>query len=149
MISRILYFSEPRGVATSTVSPFLWPMIALPTGDSFESFSSAGIRLGGADDAVLDGLLRVDVAQAHVRADGHDVLRDLPLLDHAGGREPLLELRDPRLEHRLLVLRGVVLGVLGDVAELAGDLDPLGDLAPTLGREILDLALELLYSPLL
>jgi hypothetical protein len=37
-------------------------------------------------------------------------------------REPFLELRDPRLEHRLLVLRGVVLRVLGDVAELAATL---------------------------
>ena len=39
-MSRILYLSEPRGVVTSTVSPFFLPMIALPTGDSFESFSS-------------------------------------------------------------------------------------------------------------
>src|SRR5205807_2412485 len=27
---------------TSTVSPFLWPMMALPTGDSFDSLCSAG-----------------------------------------------------------------------------------------------------------
>src|SRR3954454_13707369 len=42
LISRILYFIAPRGAVTSTVSPFLWPMIALPTGDSFESLFCAG-----------------------------------------------------------------------------------------------------------
>jgi hypothetical protein len=48
--------------------------------------------------------------------------------------EPLLERRDAVLEHRLLVLRVVVLGVLGDVAELARDADALRDLAALLGR---------------
>jgi hypothetical protein len=48
------------------------------------------------------------------------------------------------LEHRLLVLGVVVLGVLGDVAELAGDPDPLRDLAALLGLQVLDLLLELL-----
>src|SRR5207237_9909902 len=42
LISRILNFIEPRGASTSTVSPFFLPMIALPTGDSFESLFSAG-----------------------------------------------------------------------------------------------------------
>jgi len=42
LTSMILYFSAPRGAATSTVSPFFLPMIALPTGDSFESFCSRG-----------------------------------------------------------------------------------------------------------
>src|SRR6188508_1442393 len=42
LISRILNLSVPRGAETSTVSPFLWPMIALPTGDSFDSLLAAG-----------------------------------------------------------------------------------------------------------
>src|SRR5713226_5048281 len=41
-MSMILNLSLPRGAATSTVSPFLRPMIALPTGDSFDSLFSAG-----------------------------------------------------------------------------------------------------------
>src|SRR5436190_127853 len=41
-MSMILNVSLPRGAATSTTSPFLRPMIALPTGDSFESLFSAG-----------------------------------------------------------------------------------------------------------
>jgi hypothetical protein len=42
-MSMILNFMAPRGALTSTVSPFLRPRIALPTGDSFESLFSAGL----------------------------------------------------------------------------------------------------------
>jgi hypothetical protein len=48
------------------------------------------------------------------------------------------------LEQRLLVLRIVVLGVLGDVAELPRDADPLGHLAALVGRQVLDFLSELL-----
>src|SRR6266487_2643977 len=44
----------------------------------------------------------------------------------------------------LLVLRRVVLGVLGDVAELARNADALRDVAAFFGRQVLDLLLELL-----
>src|SRR5262249_13164891 len=57
--------------------------------------------------------------------------------------EPLLQRRDPVLQERLVVLRVVVLGVLGDVAELARDADPVGDLAPLLGPQVLELLCEL------
>ena len=50
------------------------------------------------------------------------------------------------LEHRLLVLRVVVLGVLGDVAELARDADPLRDFAALFAPQEVDLLLELLES---
>jgi hypothetical protein len=45
------------------------------------------------------------------------------------------------LEQHLLVLGVVVLGVLGDVAELAGNADSLRYLAALRGRELLDLLL--------
>src|ERR1041385_7373169 len=67
------------------------------------------IRLRRADDVVFEGLLRVDVAQLHVRADRDDVLRDALLVDHARVTQALLERRDPMLEQHLLVLRVVVL----------------------------------------
>ena len=44
----------------------------------------------------------------------------------------------------LLVLRRVVLGVLGDVAELARVADAIGDLSALVDPEKLDLRLELL-----
>ena len=68
------------------------------------------------------------------------------LLDHARVAEPLLERGDSVLEQRLLVLRVVVLGVLRDVAELAGGADPVRDLAALVVREKLDLLLELLVA---
>src|SRR4051794_19555642 len=101
------------------------------------------VRLGRADDPVLDRLLGVDVAQLHLGADRDDVLGDVLLADHAGVAQPLLERGDAVLEQRLLVLRVVVLGVLGDVAELACDADAVGDLATLVVREVLDLLLQL------
>jgi len=50
------------------------------------------------------------------------------------------------LEHRLLVLGIVVLGVLGDIPELPGNPNPLRDFAALLGLEQLDLLLELLVA---
>src|SRR5919108_226861 len=104
------------------------------------------IGLGRADDLVLERLPGVDVAQAHQRADRDDVGLDLALLEHPCVPEPLLELRDPLLEQRLLVLRVVVFGVLVDVAEFARLTDSVGNLTPLLVREVLDLLLELLVT---
>src|SRR5579862_1800596 len=104
------------------------------------------VRLGRADDVVLDGFVRLHVAQAHLRPDRDLAGLDLLLRDDAGVRHPLLEHGDARLEMGLFVLRGVVLGVLGDVAELTRDADPVGDLATPIVRQVLDLVLELLEA---
>src|SRR5829696_7285248 len=103
------------------------------------------VGLGGADDRVLEALALLVLA-GHQRADADDVVVELGRVDHLRGAELVLELRDPRLEHRLLVLGVVVLGVLGDVAELARLLDALRDLAAAGDGEVLDLLLELLES---
>jgi hypothetical protein len=50
------------------------------------------------------------------------------------------------LEHRLLVLGVVVLGVLGDVTELAGDADPLGDVPASFAAQLVELSLERLVA---
>src|SRR5207344_2080906 len=60
------------------------------------------VRLGRADDVVLDRLVRVHVLEAHRRADRDDVLGDVLLLDHAGAHEPLLEHGDAGLDVGLL-----------------------------------------------
>ena len=86
---------------------------------------------------VLDGLVRADVTEAHVRPDGDLTRLDLLLRDDARVREPLLEHRDAGLQVALLGLRGVVLGVLRDVAELARDTDTLRHLAAPVVREVL------------
>ena len=71
---------------------------------------------------------------------------ELTLLDHAGLAQALLELRDLRLEHGLLVLRVVVLGVLGDVAELARLRDARGNLLAPRRLQRLELFPELLVA---
>ena len=60
--------------------------------------------------------------------------------------QALLELGDLVLEHRLLVLRVVVLGVLGDVAELARDADAVGDLPTLVGSQQLELLRQVLVA---
>src|SRR6266566_3011136 len=104
------------------------------------------VRLGRADDVVLDRLLGRDVAQLDLRADRDDVLGDVLLVDHLRISEPFLEQRDPVLEQRLLVLGVVIFGVLGNVAEFARDPNPVRDLAPFVVGEVRDLFLELLVS---
>ena len=63
-----------------------------------------------------------------------------------GVREALLELRDAVLEHHLLVLRVVVLGVLRDLAELARSRDALRDLPAPRGPQHVELARQLLVA---
>ena len=129
----ILSLSTPAGTLTSTSSPFLWPYTARPTGDSFERLAGGRIGLGRADDRVGQRVAVVEVLHRDLRTDG----------DGVGSRPAICRSRAPTagaprggrsgLEHRLLVLRVVVLGVLGDVAELARLADPLGDLPPLVG----------------
>ena len=121
-------------------------MIALPTGDSFDSFSLRRVRLRGADDVVLDRLVRAHVPEPDLRPDRDLARADLLLRDDARILEPLLERRDARLEMGLVVLRRVVLRVLGDVAELARDADAVRDLASPHGRQFFDLCLKLLVA---
>ena len=121
-------------------------MIALPTGDSFESLSSAGFA-SAEPTMKYSSVLFASTSRSFTFAPIETTLRSTSrFVDHARVQEPFLELRDLVLEHRLLVLGVVVLGVLGDVAELAGDADPVRDLAALLGREHLDLLLQLLVA---
>ena len=138
------FFFGPRGTSTVTTSLRLWPIRALPIGDSFESLCSSGSA--SVEPTIWNfcespRLLVFDVDDG---AEGDLVGADRLLVDHGGAAQPLFELRDPALEQRLLVLGVVVLGVLGDVAEVARLLDPRGHLAPFHGREMLDLLFELL-----
>ena len=121
--------------------PCLWPTSALPTGDSLESFISAG--LASAEPTIVYLSFSPSPSTTWtVVADPDDIRVEVRGVDHGRRAKLVLELRDPRLEHRLLVLGVVVLGVLGDVAELARLLDPGGDLAAAHGRHVLELGLE-------
>src|SRR4029453_10387142 len=60
----------------------------------------------------------------------------------AAAGEPVAEDRDPALEEPLLVLGGVVLEILGQVAEAPGGLDRLDGLGPLRALELGQLRLE-------
>ena len=64
-------------------------------------------------------------------------------LDDLRVGQDLVDLCDALLDKRLLVLGVVVLGVLGNVAELAGDADALAELIALLGLEVMQLLFEL------
>ena len=70
----------------------------------------------------------------------HDAL--VAALDDLGGLEQVLELADAALHVALLVLGGVVVAVLAEVAHQAGRLDLLGDLDPTPRGEVVELGLQ-------
>src|SRR5206468_635182 len=56
----------------------------LPDGGLVRELVLGRVRLGGADDVVLERLLRVHVPDADLRTDRDGVLGDLLLRDHAG-----------------------------------------------------------------
>ena len=67
-------------------------------------------------------------------------------INDCGRAKALLKGRNSRFEHCLLVFGVVVLGVFGDVSELAGDLNPLGNFTPAIGRQMFKFCLELLKA---
>src|SRR5208283_468484 len=92
------------------------------------------VGLVHADDLVLGFLLRLLVDQLDVGAELHVVARQHRRVDHLGRGDDLLQLRDAALDERLPLARGVVFGVLREVAVGAR----LGDLADD-GRPLLRL----------
>ena len=99
------------------------------------------VRRDAADGRDLD-LHRVAilVGDLHDRADADVLVR--VVLDGDRVVEALAQRADPRLEQALLVLRGVVLEVLGEVAELARRLDRLHGRLALRPLELGELGLE-------
>ena len=103
-----------------------WQASRAPGGDG----RSLGLHGRGVEEEVAETVL--------------DRMEEVRLVDDLGRAQLLLDVEDAPLDHRLLVLGVVVLGVLRDVAELAGLLDPLGHLATLDRGQVLELLLELL-----
>ncbi len=123
----------PRGTFTATVSLRLCPSSARPTGDSLESLFSTGFASAEPTIVYFTDLPVFSSFTCTTEPTCTTSVERSFGLDHRRHPQLLLQLRDAALDHRLLVLRVVVLGVLGDVSELARLLDAFGDLA-ALGR---------------
>ncbi len=115
---------SPFGVSTSTVEPTLASISARPIGDSAESRPSA--RFASVEPTRVQALVspldssRTSAVRPKVKV-SPSMLVDL---DHDRVAQPFLQPLDPRLHVRLVLFGDVILGVLLEVALLAGDLDP-------------------------
>ncbi len=86
------------------------------------------------------------LATVHINGDGGadvDLAGALRSIDDGRLGENVADLGNASLHHALLVLRVVVLGVFGNVAKLASNLDALADLGALDGFEVVQLFLEL------
>ena len=102
-----------------------------------------GVGLGAAHDG--EHALAAVHVHGHRGADIH-LARTLRRVHDGGLGEDAADLGDARLHHALLVLGVVVLGVLRDVAELAGNLDALAHFGALLGLEVVKLLFKLLAA---
>ncbi len=69
-------------------------------------------------------------------------MRDAIEIDHRDLADALLQHRDARVDDLLALLGRLVLGVLPQVAVLARDLEPLGDVRATVRPKVVELGLE-------
>jgi len=97
-----------------------------------------------ADDLVGALLLGVLVDEGHGRAELDHLAGKLGDVDHLGARNLILKLEHAALDEALALARGVVLGILRDIAVLAR----LGDRADDRGTFDRLQLLELLFKPL-
>ena len=98
-------------------------------------------------DQLVDDRLAVAVLEVDGRAEADLVVRDLVEVHQRDLADPLLQHADPRLDEPLPLLGGLVLGVLAQVAQLAGTLDFLRQLGLQLPVQRVDFVLELLEQP--
>src|SRR5690606_27493234 len=121
----------------------LVPEEALPDRARDRDLALRHVRLLGRDEGVGSLLLRLPVPDADRREDVDPGIVDLPLVHEAGAGDGFFELRDAGLVVALRLLRGVVLGVLGEVTLGAGLGDGFGDLLTAFGLGEAKLFLQL------
>ena len=122
LIDTILARHAPRGASTSTVSPTTRPTSARPSGESGETLP-APMTL----EISISMRAPSSIVDHDDRADPDLVRIELRRVDQHGVVEARAQLPNARLEQTLLVLRGVIFEVLGQVAVLTRRLDRLND----------------------
>src|SRR5918997_3561853 len=115
-------------------------------GRGMGEFAAPGVGLVGPDDLEGPLLVPAEHPQGHAGAEIHRAGLRPGGVDDLRVPQAALDLADPALQKILLVLGVVVLGILGDVAELPGLPDAVRDLPPAYLRQILKFFLELLET---
>ncbi len=133
LIARTVAFQEPRGASTSTTSPTAAPISERPSGESGDTPPTAEIvtSIVSPCSSTISTIEPAPTCSSVSCSTTTASCRRVP------------KLGDARLEHALLVLGGVVLEVLREVAERAGDLDRLDRGRAPRALELGQLRLEL------
>src|SRR5262249_4559414 len=97
---------------------------ALADGAGRQDLVLVVVLIAGADELETLFLAGVEVLDAHAHAEDDGIGRQVVLVDEVGPVELVLEVVDAGLQHPLVFARGVVLGVLAQVAQVAGGGDP-------------------------
>ncbi len=106
-----------------------------------------GIGFSRPDNHVRDFFAGTEVLELDLGTDEDPIGGRVMIVDHSSIAEHQFQLEDPPLYERLLVLRILIFGVLGEIAELFGELDPLRNFLSLDLLEVLQLILEL-FEPL-
>ena len=106
------------------VSPTFLPISALASGEEIDSRAALDVGLVHADDLVGGFLLGLLVDQPDMGAELHVIAGQRGRVDHLGRGDDFLEFGDAALDEGLTFSRGVVFGVLRQIAMRAR----LGDL---------------------
>src|SRR5690606_20735225 len=97
------------------------------------------VRLVVADDLVAHLLVGLDIGDVHGGTEDHLAgMRDAGDVDDLSVLQASLDITDARLDHALLLARGVVFGVFLEIAQLARLGDGLGDLRTQHGLQMLE-----------
>ena len=136
----------PRGVSTCTVAP-TWAVHQRFADRRLGREAAFGQAcLGRADQRPDLGLALLLVAHLGGATEGEGVRRGGVGLDDDRVFEPFAQALDPRLHMRLVLFGDVVLGVLLEVAFVAGGFDPRRHRMPFRAFELLQLGLQLFDS---
>src|SRR5690606_20018637 len=97
------------------------------------------VRLVVADDLVAHLLVGLDIGDVHGGTEDHLAgMRDAGDVDNLSVLQASLDITNARLDHALLLARGMVFGVFLEIAQLARLGDGLGDLRTQHGLQMLE-----------
>ena len=130
----------PVGVSYSTLAPAVQPSRACPSGEPGDMTSRSSCCSSIEPSRYLSVVSSPSYLIVTTDARGHGAAA--LVLDDLGLSKELGEVADAALHLPLLLLGGVVVAVLGEVAELAGGLDLAGDLDPTTRGQVDVLGLQ-------